>query len=218
MLKSRGGARLVCFLFALSLAVTARADEPVRTNIDVMKLVTNEVIAEVLAGFPQNLAVSELILAPYAADAKYDFMAQVFAQTLTERGYKTFTSQKDGIRDAGPERLTLQFQALDFSLRYPKIYRSHLVGGKVVERRAHLKVMAKLLDPKDSSVVWAGEATKNYEDKFSFSQIDEVEVGEFDWVKPPRKNTNWGKMVEPVVVSAIIVGLIYLFFSNQSSN
>ncbi len=46
----------------------------------------------------------------------------------------------------------------------------------------------------------------------------QVENDLFTFTKPEKKATNWSKIVEPVVVSGIIVGLIYLFFSNQSSD
>ncbi len=65
---------------------------------------------------------------------------------------------------------------------------------------------------------WVGEAESSYEDSFPFGRISEVEDGAFAFTKPPRDGTNWGKIVEPVVVSGIIVGLIYLFFSNQTDN
>ncbi len=217
---SRGGACLVSFLITtLGLSTPlVRADEPVKDNIEVMKLVTTQAIEEILARFPPHLETPRLVLAPYAKDEVYDFMTNVFSQTLTERGYKTFTAGRAKGQDQNTQgqKLRLEYHALDFGLRYPKIYRSYLIGGKVVERRAKVKIVAKLLDPSDDSIVWIGESEKTYEDDFPFSMIDEVEAGKFEWVKPPRKNTNWGKLVEPVVVSAIIVGLIYLFFSNQS--
>ena len=60
------------------------------------------------------------------------------------------------------------------------------------------------------------KSSKHFEDQFSYSQVNDVEQGDFSFTKPPHDATNWGKIVEPVVVSGIIVGLIYLFFSNQT--
>ena len=45
-----------------------------------------------------------------------------------------------------------------------------------------------------------------------------VEAGLYSFTKPERETKKWGRIVEPVVVSGIIVGLIYLFFSNQSGD
>jgi hypothetical protein len=72
-----------------------------------------------------------------------------------------------------------------------------------------------LVDPTDQSVVWIGEAERSHKDKFSYGDLEEIEAGSFMFTKPEQKSTSWGKVVEPVVVSGIIIGLIYLFFSNQ---
>jgi len=77
------------------------------------------------------------------------------------------------------------------------------------------RLLAKLVEPANGHVVWMAEASKSYDDQFSHDDIDEVEAGLYAFTKPPRESRNWGRIVEPVVVSGIIVGLIYLFFSNQ---
>ena len=35
---------------------------------------------------------------------------------------------------------------------------------------------------------------------------------------PVRDEVKWGRFIEPVIVTGIVVGLVYLFFSNQDSN
>ncbi|MEJ2722025.1 MAG: hypothetical protein P8181_12940, partial [bacterium] len=146
---------------------------------------------------------------------------------LTARGVKTHDrlgqAAGDSVSAAGASaipnnKLWLEFEVLDFDLRYPKIYRKYLIGGKVVKRRADVRLLAKLVDSGDGLVLWQGEASKTYEDQFPYSQISEVEAGLHEFSKPPREGRSWGKVVEPIAVSAIVVGLIYLFFSNQSGD
>ena len=85
-----------------------------------------------------------------------------------------------------------------------------------MKRKADVGLHIKLVDPVDHSVIWLGDAAKDYEDQFSYGQIADVEAGTLAFTKPDKTSTKWGKIVEPVVVSGIIVGLIYLFFSNQN--
>ena len=114
--------------------------------------------------------------------------------------------------------MELQYQARDFTLSYPKVYRSFLIGGRKVKRTARVNLLAKLIDTRDRSVVWVGEASDTYEDQFAHKHLAQVEAGLFEFTSPPKSQADLGKIVEPVVVSGIIVGLIYLFFSNQDNN
>lgn len=204
------------FLVA-SLSVAAHAGNPVTTNLDVMDTLAGQVLLDVLAGVPSEHQVRDIILVPYANDERYDFLDYVFTRVLTMNGYRTRALTGKTVNDTTlSSSLILEYHALNFTLRYPKIYRAYLLGGKKVKREADIKLHARLVDPVDETIVWVGESSKHYEDQFSYSHVDDVELGDFSFTKPPHDTTNWGRIVEPVVVSGIIVGLIYLFFSNQT--
>lgn len=204
------------FLVA-SLSVAAHAGNPVTTNLDVMDTLAGQVLLDVLAGVPSEHQVRDIILVPHANDERYDFLDYVFTRVLTMNGYRTRALTGKTVNDTTlSSSLILEYHALNFTLRYPKIYRAYLLGGKKVKREADIKLHARLVDPVDETIVWVGESSKHYEDQFSYSHVDDVELGDFSFTKPPHDTTNWGRIVEPVVVSGIIVGLIYLFFSNQT--
>jgi hypothetical protein len=220
----------VMFLFCciggfVLIASTART-ATVKTNLEVMREVTTEVLEELVSEFPGGDIARELRLAPMGHDERHDFIGDILAQTLTEKGYRAYlpmawspadTSQSSVSNESGRgwEGLKVEYKVIDFTLRYPTIYRAHLIGGKKVKRTADVNVSARLVDPADGLVVWTGEASKSYEDTFSYGEIEEAEAGSYEFTKPPRESRQWGKIIEPVVVSGIIVGLIYLFFSNQ---
>ncbi len=216
-------------LFAIFFVISpkvALGEEAVKSNLDVVTQLATEVAEELLSGFRAHLTSEGINLAPYATNEAHEFLTNVFTRTLTERGFKAYSrihraSQGDSISKAYSGRMramTLEFQAFEFSLSYPKIFRSYIIGGKKIRRRAEITVFAKLLDPGDQSVVWVGEASRSYEDQFPYSVRPMVEEGLFDFTKPPGEPTRWGRVIEPIVVSGIIVGLVYLFFSNQSDS
>jgi hypothetical protein len=66
-------------------------------------------------------------------------------------------------------------------------------------------------------VLWVGESSREYNDEFNHSDKGLVEEGNFSFTKPAVPPGGWGRYVEPVFVSGIVVGLVYLFFSNQDS-
>jgi hypothetical protein len=161
-------------------------------------------------------------LKPLANAEQYRFLDNLFTKILKERGIKTYgTAGRPGQDAAAQDHaapLILEYETLEFSLAYEKIYRSFLVGGKRVKRRADLKVLAKLVDDEDAEVMWIGEKAAGHSDQFSFKNASRIESGTFQFTRPARPSAGWGKLVEPVFVSGIIVGMIYLFFSNQSDN
>jgi hypothetical protein len=213
---------LLCCLLVLAVVpvapATAEHDEVV-SNLELMTQLTGEAAKELIAGVPANATMGDVLLVPHEASDQYEFMDIVIARVLTAAGHKVYEAAgSPGKPPGGASETALRFeyQALHFELSYPKIYRPFLIGGKRVKRSAEVRLLAKLVDPTDQSVVWIGEAARSHDDQFSYGRLTEVEAGTFEFTKPVRSSTSWGKVVEPVVVSGIIVGLIYLFFSNQS--
>lgn len=117
-----------------------------------------------------------------------------------------------------PGTLVLTFQNVGFAIAYADVYRSHLVGGKRVKRRADVSVHATLTDAVSRQVVWVGEASRERSDEFDYGDAARVEQGAYQFARPVIPGGGLGKYAEPVFVTGIIVGLIYLFFSNQSDN
>jgi hypothetical protein len=97
------------------------------------------------------------------------------------------------------------------------VYRSFLIGGKKVRREANVRMSAKLLTA-SGDVSWFGEASAEHSDQFPHGDLNRIQEGTYQFVQPEMPGSGWSKIVEPVFVSAIIVGMIYLFFSNQSDS
>ena len=116
------------------------------------------------------------------------------------------------------EMYVLQYQNVVFNVKYLDSHRSFVIGGKRVERSAAVRIQATLTDPADGRVVWVGEAARDNNDEIDYGHASQIEQGVYAFNRPIVPSAGWGKYVEPVFVTGIIVGLIYLFFSNQSDN
>jgi hypothetical protein len=121
------------------------------------------------------------------------------------------------ISPGGAPALTLQFQNVVFDLQYLDSHRSFMIGGKRVDRRASVRIRTTLTD-ETGRVLWVGEAERSHEDEVDYGDAARLEQGTYQFNRPVVPESGWGKIVEPVFVTGIIVGLIYLFFSNQSDN
>jgi hypothetical protein len=93
--------------------------------------------------------------------------------------------------------------------------RGWLPGRVKIERQGLVEARLTMRDPKTSTVLWTGEATHNLVDAFPRSQVSLVEEPTQPTLKSEVPGRSIDKAIEPVIVVAIIVGLVALFFQNR---
>jgi hypothetical protein len=216
----RRGRRLAAVLVSLVLVVAmagaVHAQES-ESNLDLMTSLTEEVAVELLSALDEARAGRALRLVSFANSEEYRFLEKVFTTVLTDRGVQLYrTSAAPEATETQDDALELHLQATEFSVAYPKIFRSYLMGGKKVRRTANIALVATLIDPDTGAVLRVEEGSRGAADVVLHGDLRDIEEGTFEFVRPPVPPTGWARAVEPVFVSGIIVGLIYLFFSNQS--
>jgi hypothetical protein len=197
-----------------------RAAEEVASNLDLMTRLTSEVVDELYAKFQESLDGRPVALKPFTTGEEYVFIQNVLTSRLTGRGVSVVEGAAAGAApaDSASPAYVLQYQTIAFGLAYADVYRSHMVGGKHVRRRADVRLLMTLSDAASGRVVWVGEAARGHEDEFDHGDAARVEQGTYQFARPVMPSSGWGRYAEPVFVTAIIVGLVYLFFSNQSDN
>lgn len=214
---SPGSASLLAVLavaMAVFTATDVLADDPAPTNLDLMTGLGNQVVEDIIGKInPPDVQGIRVRLIPGGTGEEYQLLDHVFTTILEQRGIETV----HGAQGVGDSLYALDYKVPVFRLSYPKVYRSHLIGGKKVKREANLRVTAKLLS-NTGDVVWIGESVAEASDRFSHGDLPRIQEGSYEFVQPEMPDSGWGKIVEPVLVSAIIVGMVYLFFSNQSDN
>lgn len=208
------GGLLVC------VVTPSFAEEPVPSNLQLMTDMTRDAAREIVERAGAALNGRPVRLRPFGTGEEYQLITNVITEVLTGRGIETFPAPVAG-RPASPQNtnaLVLEYQALEFNLGYSKVYRSHLIGGKKVKREGAVRILTTVIDGDGGSVLWVGDAGRDHQDQFSFGDVDRIEQGTFAFTQPAIPSSGWTKVVEPVFVTGIVVGLIYLFFSNQSDS
>lgn len=189
------------------------------TNYGILEKIAGEALDE-LAGNMPSIARETVILVRKEGGIDKD-IDKVFENELVrkmmEAGLRIASSTSNSAQAEIPEYV-FSYQILSYSIKYPDIGRSYWVGTKEVERLAEVSVFVKLLDSDTGEIIWVGEAQKKYEDRIAYSLLERVEDPTHDFTVPVRDEIRWSRFVEPVIVTGIVVGLVYLFFSNQDSN
>ena len=99
--------------------------------------------------------------------------------------------------------------------RLLKILRGWLPGRVKIERQAMVEGGLTLRDPRTARVLWTGQASYNLLDAFPKGQLSLVEDPRYTDLKSNAPTRNVDKLVEPVIVVAVVVGLVALFFQNR---
>jgi hypothetical protein len=108
---------------------------------------------------------------------------------------------------------------VDLGLTYPHSRRRAWLGERRVTREARARLFARVVDPAAASVVWADAAEAKQVDEVPVEKLADLEEkSPAEYMKATLPARRWNKVVEPVVVTGIVVGLIVLFFSNQETN
>ena len=149
------------------LPVGALAADPAPTNLELMTDLTSEVVGELVDQFSERLAGRAVVLKKYAASEQYQFITTVITRLFARRGITTYPNQAP---TDGTPVVTFEYQTLSYDLAYTKVYRSYLIGGKKVGRKADVTILATLYES-GGAVAWTGEAERDYEDTFGYGEV-----------------------------------------------
>lgn len=189
------------------------------TNYEILEKISDEALDELAANMP-DLARETVVLIRKEGGIGSG-IDKVFENELVKRMTRAGLRIAGKTSDKDPAQISdyvFSYQIVSFSIKYPDIGRSYWIGAKEVTRSAEVGIFAKLLDSSTGEILWVGESQKRYEDRIAYSLLERVEDPAHDFTQPERNEIKWSRFVEPVVVTGIVVGLVFLFFSNQDSN
>jgi hypothetical protein len=211
-----------------TLAVANRYLEPVvrsrgprvpYTNLQLTQFVADSAVARSLASAVVDSG-THAVLAP-ALDHPLNFVLEhSLLKALSNRGVDV-TVRRDPIPD---DSLRTLFgrpgdPVLEYTLGSARVTYLRFVGilpGRVkVERQALITGTIGMRDPNTSRVLWTSDLGQNFVDRFSRNQVSMVEEERYPDLKSELPARNVDKVLEPVIVVAVVAGLVALFFQNR---
>jgi hypothetical protein len=198
--------------------VRARGPKVPLTNLQVVTMVANIAFEHGLQGAPLAQG-ARVVLAP-GGDHPLNFVAEhAVLRELGKRGV-TATIRRTPVPDdstrslAADEDLILEYQLASARITYLRL-RGWLPGRVKIERQALVEARLTLRESRGATVRWSGDAIHNLVDAFPSSQVSLVEDPRYESLKGEVPGRAVNKLVEPVIVIAIVAGLIALFFQNR---
>jgi hypothetical protein len=203
----------------LEPVVRARGPRVPLTNLQIVTLVANTAFDRGLQTAPIDSG-AHVMVAPGESHPLNFVVEHAMLRHLARRGV-TATVRRGVIPDdslmtvaGNPGDPLLEYQLGSARITYLRL-RGWLPGRVKIERQALVEGKLVLRDPSTSRVLWTGDATHNLVDAFPRGQIALVEDQRFGELKATVPGRTVDKVVEPVIVVAIVAGLIALFFQNR---
>jgi hypothetical protein len=114
------------------------------------------------------------------------------------------------------EGMVLTFRLVEFGVTYHDSWRRGFMGPRVVERLASVNLYCRLVSGGPENVLWVGRGKSERLDIVPKSKLDLLEGLTYPFMpKPALRQEPLSRFLEPVLVTSIIGGLVYLFYSNQ---
>jgi hypothetical protein len=202
----------------IETVVRARGPRVPLTNLQLVTLVANAAFENGLRPAPLA-AGSRVVLAP-GGDHPLNFVAEhAMLRELGRRGVIAEVRRSPIPDDslavaAGSADPVLEYQLASARVTYLRL-RGWLPGRVKIERQALVDARLTLRESGRSTVLWSGDAAHNLVDAFPRGQVAMVEDARYEALKADPPGRTVDKVVEPVIVVAIVAGLIALFFQNR---
>lgn len=114
------------------------------------------------------------------------------------------------------EGLVLSFRIIEFGVTYHGSWRRGFMGPRMVERLAAVNLYTRLVNGSAEDVLWVGRGRAERLDVVPKSKLDLLEGRNYPFQKPELRGRPLSRLAEPVLVSGIIAGLVFLFYSSQN--
>ncbi len=189
------------------------------TNLQLTQFVASQAVTKALASAPLDSG-THVVLAPAREHALNFVLEHAMVKALSARGVE-ITVRRSPIPDDSVATLfaTPGDPLIEYTLGSAKVTYIRLVGwlpGRVkIERQGLVEGSLGMRDPASSRVLWTGDLAQNLVDRFPRNQVELVEDERYPDLKATTPGRNVDKVLEPIIVVAVVGGLVALFFQNR---
>ncbi|HIM56021.1 MAG TPA: hypothetical protein EYM39_04885 [Candidatus Latescibacteria bacterium] len=201
--------RIVSSAFCVSLLASATVGaSELSTNIDLVVATARQAVRDGLADLDsagEELSWHGRVLLLPQEEAEENWIVEhLLLEELLSRGFEVTLDSTA----SGSDGVELSYRIVDLSVTGS----SGILGGHI-ERRCRLPLALRLTS--GGELRWQTEAKSEIADFVPKSRIEVLQSSSYDFADTELEEKNWGKFVEPIIVSAVLGSLIYIFFTNR---
>ena len=185
----------------------------VPSNLELLREALSQAAEEAIESCPPGSLLSPVSLSAEDENEANWLVESVFTEELTERGLGVLSGQQLKEEQVPLPKTELFYKILQLQISYSSHRRHRLPGTKWVTRLAQVKIAVQLASA--GKVVWLDDIDTFIEDEFPRKSLSWMEDDSYSFTKAELKERNWNKLLEPAIVSAVVGGLVYLFYSSR---
>jgi hypothetical protein len=130
---------------------------------------------------------------------------EALSHEMVEMHAKIFFKKEDDVR----EKPTLFYRIVNQSVLIEE--KEQLLSEPLYVREAKASISYRLLEPSSGEVLQASDITETLTDKISKSEYLDLKKG------MKKSGVSFIRFLEPAIVTAIVAGLMYLFYAQKST-
>ncbi len=137
---------------------------------------------------------------------------QTIIDVLSEGGITVLQDDETGLFDSP----VLSIRPMELCIEYGDISRPWIIGSRKIERIAVCE-LSVCLSSRGGAVLTVLRTGAVQTDEVTLSDTDVLEGSEnWDWLSAEVQDDDGGGLLEPLVVTAVVASLIYLFYSSRA--
>jgi hypothetical protein len=212
---SRSVALVIGFLLAASTSPSVSGQVEVPSNAALLRQAVEAAVHRAVGDFIHRIDVRVYLQAN--GDHPYLWLVtDAVASMLAETGHHVHLLNEG--KTAPEEALVLSFRAIELGVVYAPAGRAGLFGPALIERKARAELSFRLFREVTGEVIWIGESLGEAVDRIDKGEAARQQAGYVQAVHVTDSQGSSYPILEPILITATIGGLIYLFYSSEGSD
>ncbi|MEE9553766.1 MAG: hypothetical protein V3W18_05660 [candidate division Zixibacteria bacterium] len=194
---------VITLVLVLVVFTSAQDKETVLTNEQVVAGAVRDATlkSDLLDG------ISDIHLVPVLYGIERPFYSGL-VEAMSSRGITILS-------DAGGSSNALGFVILGFEFSYNRGESRGLLLKPFIKRRLDARIRVTLQEVGDGKILRMEDISFEYSDEVGPELDKLIKSPDIPELAPKAPGSYWSKIVEPIVVTAAVGGLVYLFFENR---
>ncbi len=183
------------------------------TNEEFLRETLRSLFAKTFTDFPKS--TSDFLRLKAEEDRPENWLVEdELAAYLLSLNYQVSLAAMDS-DSVLPESKWLFYRIIDLKLDYPETYRKGFLKEKLVTRRAVVNLSLREENPTTGKIIWIKRESEEKTDVVRKSAIKSLNNQSYPFLSPSLSGDPINKYLEPALLTAVVGGVIYLFFANR---
>lgn len=194
---------LVCAM-ASSLTSRGQGGKAYPTNLELVQQAAQNAADKVAAQLtPGARSVTLRLDSPHTLDWAVE---EAMTGALTRAGFQVFKS----VPETDTTGLVLSYRTVELGITYQD-------RSKSVERVARIRIAFSLIRGSAGRVLASGDGQGTAQDLVPSALLTGLETPEIVPARLPSRESLGSRLLEPALLSAVVAGLIYLFYASKAA-